>query len=134
MLAFYSLALYYFEYLGYYDCSYYISYYCSWRVPNKQRDKGLGLTGTLVFLMICEFACSIASIALSCKAYSKCCNTSNAEDCCTCLGCCECDTTPLNYQQVTLFLSIVLIVLVRYSRKNSLIGAVHLLPQGGALE
>ena len=100
MLIFYSLALYYFDYLGYYDCWYYPYYGCR-SSRSRYRDEGLSLTGTLVFLVICEFACSIASIALSCKAYSKCCNTCNADDCCTCLGCCECDATPLNYYQVT---------------------------------
>ena len=120
MLIFYSLALYYFDNLGYYDCWYYPYYQCSWFVPHSQRDEGLGLTGTLVFLMISEFACSIASIVLSCKAYSKCCNTCKADDCCTCLGCCEYDTTPLNYQQVMLsFLPIILIVMVKIFKSTA---------------
>ena len=34
-------------------------------------------------------------VVVSCKAYSKYCNTCDADDCCTCLGCCEYDSAPL---------------------------------------
>ena len=91
MLAPYSMDLDFFEQIRP-ECSSYPYYRC---------NTVFGLIGFLVVLMICEFACSVASISLSCKAYSKCCNTCNADDCCTCLGCCECDATPFNYHQVT---------------------------------
>ncbi len=56
-------------------------------------DVSVGLTGFLVFLIIFELCLSSAAIVYSCKAYSKCCNTFDANDCYTCIGCgCEtCD-------------------------------------------
>ena len=105
MLVFYSIDLNSLDNISpwYYKCFGFPAYRCIViRTLSKSALTDVyGLMGFLVVLMICEFACSIASVALSCKAYSKYCNTCNADDCCTCLGCCECDATPLNYYQVT---------------------------------
>ena len=111
MLVSYSLALQFFDNTRYYT----------------ERAESLGFTGAVVALVICEFACSIASIVLSCKAYSKCCNTCDADDSCTCLGCCEWDTTSLNYYQVTqrfipIALTVMVIIFMIFSVERVIVG------------
>eukprot|EP00795_Rhopilema_esculentum_P000746 gene746-10464_t len=50
-------------------------------------------------LIVIELGCSIAAVVYSCKAYSKCCTTCLVDDCCACVGCCECDTSLLTLNQ-----------------------------------
>ena len=104
MLSFYSVVLEYFinvrGYYCYYRYSYYGGWTCDYYLSSDAKDLGIGMTSFLLFLAIFELACSIGSVVLSGKAYCKCCNTCDANDCCTCLGCCQCDTAPLNIQQV----------------------------------
>ena len=64
------------------------------------KNLGIGIASSLIALAVFELACSIGSVAVSCKAYSKFCNTCDVNDCCSYLGCCECDCIPLNAQQV----------------------------------
>ena len=102
MLSFYAVVLDYFVELKSLSC-YYDGYFrFCYGVSSSIKDEGIGVTSFLVSLVVFELACSIGSIVVSCKAYSKCCNTCDAaNDCCTCLGCCECDCQPLNGRQVS---------------------------------
>ena len=114
MLTFYSVILEYFDAISSYYCSPlyypYYRYYCYGYMSRGDKDLGIGLTAFLVTLACCEFFFSIGSIVVSCKAYSKCCNTCDPNDCCTCLGCCECDSYSLHTQQVTFVLFMLLLV------------------------
>merc|ERR1712141_383242 len=101
MLSFYSVVLDYFVTYFRYYC--YYSHYQPWRCDYSEyysaKNLGIGITSFLIFLGSWELACSIGSVVLSGKAYCKCCNTCDADDSCTCLGCCECSIAPLNVQQ-----------------------------------
>jgi len=105
MASFYSVVLEYFVNFRRFDCYVYYnyngyhSYRCTMLMKSSVKDTGIGITSFLLTLVVFELACSIGSVAVSCKAYSKCCNTCNTYDCCTCLGCGECDCIPLNTQQ-----------------------------------
>ena len=104
MLPFYSMVLEYFVNFKRIRC--YFGYYgCYTIMTIEVRDLGTGMSSFLVALLVLELVCSIGSVVLSCRAYSKYCNTCNIRDCCTCLGCCECDCVPLNISQaIHLFL------------------------------
>jgi len=97
MLAFYSFVLEYFVNLIRNRCSYYFG--CYEVMTSVAKNLGIGIASSLIALAVFELACSIGSVAVSCKAYSKFCNTCDVNDCCSYLGCCECDCIPLNAQQ-----------------------------------
>ncbi|XP_065058671.1 uncharacterized protein LOC135686381 [Rhopilema esculentum] len=98
-----SLSLNYFaDDYNYEWCSYnyhtmgYNSCYKSRLLPVSIVRTSIGLLGFLMALILIELGCSIAAVFYSCKAYSKCCSTCLIKDCCVCVGCCECDTMPLD--------------------------------------
>jgi len=100
MVSFYSVVLEYFVNLENYRCHYgYYRYWCYYIISNDAKKLGIGVASFLIALTVLELACSIGSVVVSCKAFSKCCNTCDANDCCSYLGCCECDCIPLNTQQ-----------------------------------
>jgi len=102
MLGFYSVTLSYYVDGGGQICDY---YYPHWRVvchnflSAPAQSSGIGMTAGLVTLIIVELACSIVSVVVSCRAYSKFCSTCDCSDCCTCFGCCECGCAPISMQQ-----------------------------------
>ena len=82
--------------------------YCHWGVcwkyiSHDDKDVNTGIASCLVGLVVFELACSIGSVAVATKAYSRCCNTCDTEDCCTWVGCCECKGAVSNTQQVIYF-------------------------------
>ncbi|XP_065058667.1 uncharacterized protein LOC135686376 isoform X2 [Rhopilema esculentum] len=101
MVIFYSISLDYFDnssFLGL-SCNSY-GYCYNFRTLSKSiKEASIGLLGLLVALILIELGCSIAAVVYSCKAYSKCCTTCLGEDCCACVGCCECDASPLTPHQ-----------------------------------
>ena len=102
MLTYYSVVLGYFVNIDLFWCIYHNTYrrVCYTNIAKDVKDLGIGMTAGLVIVASIELICSIGSVVLSCRAYSKCCNTCNMNDCCTCLGCCECDSLPSNTTQV----------------------------------
>ena len=109
MICFYAITLEYFATLIRLVCrKYYDSMTrnviksCTASIPKKTHEISLGLTGLLMFLLCCELVCSIAVVVLSCKAYSRFCNTGHFRDCCICKGCCQCDFALLRVNQVSL--------------------------------
>ena len=98
MLVFYSVVLEYFLNLIRVRCSYY--YGCYQVMTSVDKNLAIGIASCLVGLALFDMACSIGSVVVSCKAYSKFCNTCDVNDCCSYLGCCECDCIPLNTLQV----------------------------------
>ena len=101
MLSFYSVVLDYFRR----SFCYYRNdvNYCLPHLSTDDKDLGVGMTSFLLLMVTCELVCSIISVALAGKAYPKCCNTYDVNDCGTCIGCCECDTTPLYGEQVNYY-------------------------------
>ena len=103
MLSFFSIELDFFVTLFKKTCHYTGSgsSSCYINTSGISKDTVIGLLSFLIVLVLFELACSIGSVVVSCKAYSKCCNTYNTNDCCAFVGCCECDCRPLNVQQVS---------------------------------
>jgi len=73
--------------------------YCWKYLAYQDKDWNTAIASCLVGLVVFELACSIGSVVVATKAYSKCCNTCNTDDCCTWVGCCECKGAVSNTQQ-----------------------------------
>ncbi|XP_065058668.1 uncharacterized protein LOC135686377 [Rhopilema esculentum] len=101
MLTFYSIGLRYFvkshflKYNCYFSQSFLANCFYSRTLSKSTVVASIGLLSVMVALLVIELGCSIAAVFYSCKAYSKCCTTCHGDDCCACVGCCECDTSPL---------------------------------------